>query len=146
LIIGDVGQERVEEIDFVRNGAGRGRGANFGWRCYEGTERTADVDPCEPPGHVLPALTYENPPDSCRAVTGGYVVRDPDLESLFGRYVYGDYCTGEVRSTILRSRGAEDDELLGLFPRFNLSSFGQDATGRIYLTALNEGRVYRLTD
>jgi hypothetical protein len=74
-------------------------------------------------------------------------VRDFSLESLFGRYVYGDYCSGELRSALLRRPRVEDDRPLGVdFPSFNLSSFGEDAYGRIYLTALNRGKVYRLVD
>ena len=76
-------------------------------------------------------------------MTGGYVVRDPGLPTLYGRYLYGDYCEGELRSfTAEAGSEATDDRALGLqVPQ--LSSFGEDAAGRLYVTSL-EGAVYRL--
>jgi hypothetical protein len=146
LVIGDVGQDRADEIDFVNASQGGGKGRNFGWRCYEGFERTPGVPTCDPPNHTPPVHERVHQP-GCNSLTGGYVVRDPELESLQGRYVYGDYCTGELRSTILGTPRAQDDRPLGVsFPAFNLSSFGEDGRGRIHLTALNEGKVYRLAD
>ena len=137
LWIGDVGQDSLEEIDGV--GRSEGQGANFGWSAFEGTERfNADQ---EAPGAIPPVLTYGR--DEGCSVTGGYVVRDPALTSLYGRYLYGDYCQGELRSFTARpGRPASDDRALG--PRIPaLSSFGEDVAGRIYATSL-EGPVYRL--
>ena len=79
-------------------------------------------------------------------VTGGYVVRDPRLESLYGRYLYADYCVGQLRSfsaeDALERGQAEDDASLGLqVPA--ISSFAEDQDGHIYATSL-EGPVYRL--
>jgi hypothetical protein len=80
--------------------------------------------------------------DSGCSVTGGYVVRDPRLPSLHGRYLYGDFCLGELRSFVPRPRGARGDRALGLaVPQ--LSSFGEDRSGRIYVTSL-AGPVFRL--
>lgn len=137
LSIGDVGQDAFEEIDLVPEGGGRG--ANFGWSAFEGEMRfNPDQDA---PGHVPPVLTY--PLDGNCSVTGGYVVRDESLRSLYGRYLYGDFCAGELRSFIARpGRRAADDRPLGLQVPL-LSSFGEDNRGRIYVTSL-EGPVYRL--
>jgi hypothetical protein len=76
-------------------------------------------------------------------VTGGYVVRDRGVPALYGRYVYGDYCDGHIRvARLVAGRGAAD-RALGL-PRIEgLSSFGEDASGRVYVTSL-AGPVYRL--
>jgi hypothetical protein len=75
-------------------------------------------------------------------VAGGIVVRDPGLPQLTGRYVYGDTCRGQVRSFRISGGKATNDRALG--PRVsNLSSFGQDARGRVYLASL-DGPVYRL--
>jgi glucose/arabinose dehydrogenase len=137
LSIGDVGQDAIEEIDLVA--PGEGRGANFGWSAFEGDEPfNADQ---EAPGHVPPVLTY--PLDDACAVTGGYVVRDESLRSLYGRYLYGDFCVGELRSFTARpGREPADDRPLGIrVPQ--LSSFGEDNRGRIYVTSL-DGPVYRL--
>ena len=138
LSIGDVGQDQIEEIDFTPlRGA---HGANYGWRPFEGNERNFD----EPaPGHVPPVLTLTHDDGYC-SVTGGYVVRAPDLPDLRGRYVYGDYCDGMIRSARLREGGAEDDRALDLRRVGPISSFGEDARGRVYVTSL-EGPVYRIT-
>lgn len=136
LTIADVGQNRFEEIDYVRRG--RGRGANFGWRAYEANTR---FDPAvDAPGHVPPIHAYTHA-RGC-SVTGGYVVRDRRLRSLYGRYVYGDFCSGRLSSLIPSPDGARDMRSLGIRIR-SLSSFGEDRRGRIYATSL-AGPVYRL--
>jgi glucose/arabinose dehydrogenase len=135
--IGDVGQTRFEEIDLVPRGAGLG--ANFGWSAYEGFARFNDDQ--EAPNAIPPVLAYGH--DTGCSVTGGYVVRDRSLRSLYGRYLYGDYCAGELRSfPAVPGHRATDDRGLGLeIP--SLSSFGEDDAGHIYATSL-EGSVYRL--
>jgi glucose/arabinose dehydrogenase len=137
LWIGDVGQQSLEEIDGVT--FADAEGANFGWSAYEGTERYNDDQ--EAPGAVPPVLTYGH--DEGCSVTGGYVVRDPDLTSLYGRYLYGDYCAGELLSFPARpGKPASDDRELGeQVP--GLSSFGEDAEGHVYAVSV-EGPVYRL--
>jgi glucose/arabinose dehydrogenase len=137
LWIGDVGQNAFEEVDGVARG--EGAGANFGWSAFEGEVRFNEDQ--EAPGHVPPVLTYGR--DRGCSVTGGYVVRDRALPTLYGRYLYGDYCEGQLRSFTARpDREATDDRPLGpTVPA--LSSFGEDASGRVYITSL-EGPVYRL--
>jgi hypothetical protein len=138
LAIGDVGQDAVEEIDFVPKG--RGRGANFGWRPFEGNRRFVSGESA--PGHVGPVIVQTHGDGWC-SITGGYVVRDPGLHALAGRYVYGDFCLGRIYAARLRAGGATGDGPLAL-PRVSaLSSFGEDARGRVYVTSL-DGPVYRL--
>ena len=137
LAIGDVGQNEFEEIDLVPRS--EGLGANFGWSAYEGFAR---FNRDQAAGDaVAPVLVYSH--DAGCSVTGGYVVRDRRLQSLYGRYLYGDYCAGELRSFTARpGRRADDDRPLGLhIPA--LSSFGEDNAGHVYATSL-EGGVYRL--
>ena len=137
LVIGDVGQDRVEEVDIVRRG--RGAGANFGWRPWEGRRRNFD----EPaPGAIFPAITQRHEAGFC-SVTGGYVVRDPALRSLAGRYVYGDFCDRRIMSARLRPGRRATGRALPGIQVAGVSSFGQDARGRVYVTSL-EGPVYRL--
>ncbi len=136
LAIGDVGQNSLEEVDYVP--AGAGRGANFGWSAYEGSERFNDDQ--EAADHVEPVLAYGR--DEGCSITGGYVVRDPELASLQGRYLYGDFCAGELRSFVPAKGEARDDRPLGLEVP-SLSSFGEDSQGRIYATSL-DGSVFRL--
>lgn len=136
IAIGDVGQSAREEIDFEDRG--EARGANFGWSCFEGTLRKKS---CQAPGHDQPVLEQTHSDGFC-AITGGFVVRDPRLSGLLGRYLYGDFCESELRSARLRASGATGDEPIGLFVD-RLSSFGEDARGRVYAASLGGG-VYRL--
>lgn len=137
IAIGDVGQDAVEEVDFRRRGTARG--VNFGWRAWEGTHR---VDPdLSVSGDVKPVLEYTHDEGGC-SVTGGYVVRDPRLSSLKGRYVYGDFCVGKLLSARLSPSGATARRALGLSVP-SLSSFGEDNAGRVYAISL-DGPVYRL--
>jgi len=140
LWIGDVGQGEQEEVDAVAADEIES-GANFGWSAFEGTAPFNDDE--EAPGAIKPVLTYGR--DGGCSITGGYVVRDPRLESLYGRYLYADFCAGQLRSfnahQALAGRGT-DDRPLGLqVPA--ISSFAEDARGRVYATSL-DGPVYRL--
>jgi glucose/arabinose dehydrogenase len=137
LVIGDVGQDAVEEIDFARKGTARG--ANFGWRPWEGRSRNFD----EPaPGARFPVLTKSHDDGWC-SITGGYVVRDKAVPGLYGRYVYGDYCKGQIRSaTLSAGRAAGDRAVAGLANVSGLDSFGEDARGRVYVVS-QSGPLFR---
>jgi glucose/arabinose dehydrogenase len=137
IAIGDVGQDTTEEIDWRPRG--RARGVNFGWRAFEGTRR---YDPSlHVRGDVKPVLQYTHAGGNC-SVTGGYVVRDPRLPRLAGRYVYGDFCVGELLSArLLLPRASARADLHLRVPL--LSSFGEDGAGRLYAVSLG-GPVYRL--
>jgi glucose/arabinose dehydrogenase len=137
LYIGDVGQNRYEEIDYAR--AGSARGKNYGWSCFEGRHVNNSSRRC--PGSVGPVLEYGRGSGAC-SVTGGVVVRDAALSGLYGRYVYGDLCRGQLRSFRIAGGRATDDRTVGLRVS-TLSSFGVDGRGRVYATSL-EGAVYRL--
>ena len=137
LTIGDVGQNAVEEISFVRRG--RGRGANFGWRPFEGNDRYTPGESA--PGHIRPVITERHSDGNC-SITGGVVIRDPALAAWRGRYVYGDLCRGVLQTAVLSTGRARNRADRGLRVE-QLSSFGEDARGRVYATSL-DGPVYRL--
>jgi glucose/arabinose dehydrogenase len=136
ILIGDVGGSRWEEIDYESPRSLRG--ANFGWNHFEGF---AVFDPAtRAPTHYRPPIHVYSHAHGC-AIVGGYVVHDPSLGSLDGRYLYTDLCSGELRSLVPHRPRARDDRDLGL----NVSaptSFGL-AHGDVYVTSLN-GPVYRL--
>ena len=142
MLIGDVGQNRREEVDFGAAPA-LGRGANYGWNCFEAglPGEKADDANCGGPSSAFtfPIFEYQHGP-GC-AIIGGYVVRDPSLGSLYGRYLYGDLCTGELRSFELGNPAATDRSEGLAVPELN--SFGEDSCGRIY-TASAAGVVSRL--
>ncbi len=136
LLIADVGQDEQEEVDIVAED--EGSGANFGWSALEGTSPFNEDQSA--PGAVEPALTYGR--DRGCSITGGYVIRDPELPAMDGRYVYGDFCEPALRSFELSETEARDERPLGVeVPA--ISSFGLDNAGHVYVTSF-EGPVYRL--
>jgi glucose/arabinose dehydrogenase len=137
MTIGDVGESAVEEVDFARRG--RARGANYGWRVFEGDQRFAPGESA--PGAVRPVITRRHSAGWC-SLTGGVVVRDPGLPALAGRYLFGDICKSGVWSARLRPGRAQEVRETGLGVEA-VSSFGEDARGRVYVTSIN-GPVYRL--
>jgi glucose/arabinose dehydrogenase len=140
LVIADVGQDTVEEVDALAPGVA---GANFGWSYREGN--IAGPTPA-PAGFTdtEPVLVHPHSAGWC-SIIGGYVVRDPALPDLDGRYVYGDYCLGKIYAASVSPQGSSGDADLGLPTVASLSSFGEDACGRIYVTSL-DGPVYRLAE
>lgn len=142
IAIGDVGQNRIEEIDYTT--VGRASGANFGWDAFEGfapyTEDNGGTR--DPGGTVKPIFAYQHSRGGSCSVTGGYVVADRSLRSLYRRYVYADFCEGELRSLVPHLRRAGDDRKLGLRVPAP-SGFGEDTRHHLYVTSL-EGPVYRL--
>jgi glucose/arabinose dehydrogenase len=139
LYIGDVGQDEREEIDYQPHGQAA-RGRDFGWSCFEGRRRYDSSRRC--PNPTPPVLDYGRAGGAC-SVTGGVVVRDRRLPGLFGRYLYGDFCTGKVRSFRIAGGKATGDRGTG-FTVSSLSSFGEDGRGRVYAVSL-DGPVYRLS-
>jgi glucose/arabinose dehydrogenase len=146
LYVGDVGEKRWEEVDSAA-APGRGAGADYGWNCLEAEEEgEGPLDPqCaehSPEEFVKPIFAYPHTGGRC-AIIGGYVSRDPGLAGLYGRYLYGDFCSGELRSFNPASPAATDRSE-GLTVA-DLNSFGEDSCGRLYAVSGN-GPVYRLTD
>ncbi len=140
LLIGDVGESRVEEVDFLP--AGRLSGANLGWNVLEGDDPFSGACGAAPLDHyVAPAITYRHG-GYAAAITGGVVVRDLSVRRLSGRYLYGDFYAGEIRSAVVGAGGATGDGPTGLQVE-GLSSFTQDGHCRVYVTSLS-GPVYRL--
>lgn len=140
IAIADVGQDRFEELDYIT--VLDASGANFGWDAFEGFSRYRDGNSGtpDPGGTVKPIFAYGRG-RGC-TIIGGYVVGDPRLPALRGRYVYADLCEGELRSLVPRLGRARGDRSLGL--RVSTpSSFGEDTLGRVYVSSL-EGPVYRL--
>jgi glucose/arabinose dehydrogenase len=138
IVIADVGQDRFDELDYVPLAAAEG--ANFGWNDFEGFAPYPGAHSPTLSGTVRPIKVFSLAGSKC-ALIGGYVVRDAKLRSLFHRYVYGDFCTGKIRSLIPRPGGARKDRGTGLRVR-DLSSFGETADGKLFATSL-DGPVYR---
>lgn len=143
IAIGDVGQNRFEELDYTT--VAGAAGANFGWDAFEGSSRYTEEngDTPDPGNTTKPIMAYDRGRDggTC-TIIGGYVVGPGGPAPLRGRYVYTDYCSGVVRSLVPHLRRASDDRRTGLTVS-SPTSFGEDERGRIYVTS-QAGPVYRL--
>ena len=139
IIIGDVGQDNFEEVDY--EAVSDLAGANFGWNDFEGFSPFGGANPPGPSRHDKPIKVFSLAGPPC-ALIGGFVVRDRRLAGLRGRYVYGDFCTGKLRSFVPRLSRAGGDKALGLRVE-SLSSFGEGPGASLYATSLN-GAVLRV--
>lgn len=138
LYIADVGQDAYEEVNFVA--AGTGAGLNYGWKIMEGLH-CYEASDCDQAGLTLPVIEYPHGPQWGTSITGGYVYRGSDVPALQGSYVFADFVSGRVWSA-----GAEG----GWAPKplfetgFNVSTFGEDAAGELYVAAYDSGMIYRV--
>ena len=135
LYIGDVGQDRLEEIN--REPADSPGGLNYGWARFEGDECIGE--PCDADDVVAPWLVYERG-DGC-SVTGGYSYRGAAAPALHGVYVFGDYCTGRIWQV---APGERPVPQLIIESRRNISSFGEDDQGELLVVSHSDGAVLRL--
>lgn len=137
LVVGDVGQDRWEEIDVVDS---RTPGLDFGWNVREG--RHAYGAPRPAPEHLVePLIDY--PHDEGCSVTGGYVYRGRAIPQVRGAYFFSDYCKGWLRSLRWVGGRAADLRQWQVGTLGSVTSFGEDAAGELYVTT-QEGRLYRL--
>jgi glucose/arabinose dehydrogenase len=142
IAIGDVGQNKFEELDYTTVAAASG--ANFGWDALEGfapyeEENSGTADPG---GTTRPIFAYPHARAGSCSIIGGYVVRDRDLPTLYKRYVYADLCEGQLRSLAPHLKRASGDRRLGLAID-SPSSFGEDDAHRLYVASIS-GPVFRL--
>jgi glucose/arabinose dehydrogenase len=137
LYIGDVGQGNWEEIDFLP--AGSPGGANFGWNIYEGVHHFSGAPD---PGQALMFPVAEYGHDVGSSVTGGMVYRGTELPDWSGVYLYGDFASGRVWG-LLRGLDAAWQNNLLFETGCLISSFGQDASGEVYLVNYS-GELLRL--
>ncbi|HXG85327.1 MAG TPA: PQQ-dependent sugar dehydrogenase [Pyrinomonadaceae bacterium] len=124
LWAGDVGQNAIEEVDIVA------KSGNYGWRVYEGTQCTnIDAALCNPNNFVAPVFQYNHSAGRC-SITGGYVYRGRQGTLPNGAYTYGDFCTGEILMW------QNNQQTLLLDTTRNISSFGEDEDGEIYVVGI----------
>ncbi|HTI06575.1 MAG TPA: PQQ-dependent sugar dehydrogenase [Gemmatimonadales bacterium] len=143
LYIADVGQDAFEEIDVSPTAVQMGRGANFGWNRMEGAHCYPNATgTCNQVGLLLPYAEYAHGGGTC-AITGGYVYRGSKVSLMAGYYFFADYCTGFVRSIKYGQGPTQLDWTQYISPGANISSFGEDAAGELYVVLLGGG-VYRI--
>lgn len=130
----DVGQNKLEEVDLIMPGR------NYGWNIMEGDECYSRS--CDTRGLELPITVYGRD-DGC-SITGGYVYRGNRLPSLYGAYVYGDYCSGKIWA--LRYDGSRVTESIQVADaKLRISSFAEDTDGELYILDL-DGEIYRFAE
>ena len=148
LWIGDVGQDRWEEIDRSQAAGGGGRAKNYGWHVMEGKVCFRPSSGCAKSGKKLPIAVYSHA-KGC-SVTGGYVYRGTEYPDLVGGYVFGDFCSGRIWSLAAEGAASQSPRLL-LDTKKMISSFGQGEDGALYLTDLaggttGKGGLFKVVD
>ena len=139
LYIADVGQGEWEELN-VQPAASAG-GENYGWRIMEGLHCTG-LDPCVTNGLTMPVWEYDHTL-GC-SVTGGEVYRGKVWSPMHGTYLYADYCSGRIWGLKQAGGNWTNRELLDA--PFNITAFGSDEHGGMFLTDYNSGRVLRVVE
>lgn len=139
LWIGDVGQDKYEEVDF-QPAESKG-GENYGWSTMEGTHCYKPQSDCKQDGLTLPVYDYDHG-QGC-SLTGGYVYRGKAITPLVGRYLFVDYCASALQAITRSSDGTFTTAEIGKVPT-GITAFGEDESGEVYFTVDNEGAVYKL--
>ena len=136
LWCGDVGQDKWEEIDTIVSGG------NYGWNIMEGFNCYSPATGCNETGLDLPIWEYHHDSGRC-SITGGFVYRGAAAPSLTGKYIYADYCTGEIwdLQTVPSSPPLNAHLLAAGTP---VSSFGVDRTGELYVCEYSAGKIYKI--
>jgi glucose/arabinose dehydrogenase len=140
LWIGDVGQSAWEEIDVQR--AGAPGGTNFGWNRLEGAHCFKPVQGCQAPGLTLPQAEYGH--DQGCTVIGGNVDRGTAQPTLFGGYLFADYCSGRVWAIDPSVDGPRPPTVVA-DTKHNFTAFGEDEGGELYATDISAGTLLRVT-
>lgn len=148
LIIGDVGQNRFEEVDYEPRGRG---GRNYGWRMKEGLHDNIAGAALFTP-LISPIHEYDH--TTGQSITGGYMYRGSLIPELRGRYVFGDFSTGRIWSFAVATNASGEGALIDLVdhtsalqspvPRLNVSSFGVDSGGELFAVHYFAGVIFRI--
>ncbi len=132
----DVGQNLYEEVNLIRPGR------NYGWNTMEGAHCFLPSRNCPTEGLEMPVVEYGR--DGGCSITGGYVYRGSRLPTLYGAYVYGDFCSGKIWA--LRYDGARVTEVLELADTdLRIASFGEDQSGELFVLSFDR-KMYWLKE
>lgn len=137
LFVGDVGQDRFEEVDIVSGGD------NLGWNIMEGNQCFSPMTGCNQTGLKLPIFTYDHLQGD-ETVIGGYVYHGTNIPALRGAYVFGDFISGRIWTLTQDAQGAWTRTQYLSVGGNSTASFGQDQAGELYVTNLSTGTVSRI--
>ena len=132
----DVGQYEYEEINIIESGG------NYGWNIMVVTSCYVCLS-CNEDGLELPIWEYELYVNGVCSITGGYVYRGPTLWNLTGKYIYGDWCTGDIWALEYSEDGNHVNEHL-MVSGINITSFGVDQYNELLICA--NSNIYKLAD
>jgi glucose/arabinose dehydrogenase len=136
LWVADVGQNEYEEV--TRLPAGEIAGTNLGWNLFEGTHTYREGEDADV---VMPIVELSHADGNC-SITGGYVYRGTKIPRLRGWYLYTDYCNGTLRAAKVDTHGEVQERDLDITTA-NVSSFGEDEAGELYVLSQRDG-VFRV--
>ncbi len=144
LWIADVGQDKREEINFqAANSSG---GENYGWRCYEASLEYNMSGCNDELVYTFPIFEYAHQGSGCSgSVTGGYIYRGARFNSLYGHYIFADYCTGNLYYLTSSNEGYSAI-LAANLPSFKFSAFGEDIYGELYVALREAGEIKRIIE
>jgi len=129
LWAGDVGQNIYEEVDLIK------LGGNYGWKTREGFH-CYNAATCDTAGFIDPVVEYKHENGNV-SITGGYVYRGKNMPEFVGTYFYADYNSGRIWSIVYDEKGKASSKLM-VETGFNISSFGEDANGELYVLNYNK--------
>lgn len=130
----DVGQNAYEEVDVIE------AGGNYGWNVTEGFHCYQPSSGCNTEGLIEPVAEYDHSQGA--SITGGYVYRGSNVPPLAGKYVYGDFVSGRIWTLDYDGANADVTQLFNT--SLNISSFGVDRAGELYVLAF-DGKIYGFT-
>ncbi|MCY0970189.1 PQQ-dependent sugar dehydrogenase [Chryseobacterium wangxinyae] len=136
-MIADVGQGAIEEINKMPIAT---PALNYGWRCYEGNDAYNTAGCAASTTMTFPVAVYDHSGGKC-SITGGYVYRGTASPSLQGRYFFADYCSQQIGSL-------DSNNVITWSTAFtgnNFSTFGEDNMKELYVAAVNNGKIYKIT-
>lgn len=136
LWAGDVGQNALEEISIIE------RGGNYGWRIMEGKECFKSKN-CDQTNLKKPVWQYTHASGDGQSITGGYVYRGTRFPALVGKYIYGDYNSGNIWALSQQTDGTVFNELLLDYDGL-ISSFGEDQEKELYVCSYGDGKILQL--
>lgn len=137
VMIADVGQGQFEEINRVPLTQA---GVNYGWRCYEGNNTYNTAGCAAQSTMTFPVAVYDHSGGKC-SITGGYVYRGTQFPALQGKYIFADYCSTQIG--ILNTNNS-----ITWSPAFsgnNFSTFGVNNQNELFVAAVNNGKIFRVT-
>lgn len=137
VMLADVGQGVFEEINRMPISQA---GINYGWRCYEGNNAYNTTGCAAASTMTFPVAVYDHSGGKC-SITGGYVYRGSIYPALFGKYIFSDYCSRQI--VVMSSDGSITWS--AAFAGNNFATFGEDFNKELYVAAINNGTIYKVS-